>query len=274
MESKIATYNKISPGDAIKIEPFDPTKRYTNPHRHHKYLELVYFQEGQGFHHLDDKCHTISPPIFFFIWKEQVHHWEITIAPKGYVIIIKEEYLDKILDKSLALLLKKLHDLQVSKIPQDPSVDTLFEVLCREKNLQSAVQKEILEGSLKALLAKIISYSDAVGHQLKDMGSKFQDLLEQRPKNNVTFYADSLNTTPQNLNSLCKKHFSKTASEVIATHLTLESKRLLVYTDLSVAEIAFNLDFKDVSHFVKYFKRQVQKTPLQFKKEHTTLKYH
>lgn len=268
MESKIATYNKISAIDAIKIEPFDPTKRYTKPHRHNKYLELVYFQEGQGFHHMDDKCHTITTPIFFFIWKEQVHHWEITTVPKGYVIIIKEEFLDKSLDKSLALLLKKLHDLQFANVPEDESIDKLFEILCREKKQNSPVQKEILEGSLKALLAKIISFSDTVGHQSIDLASKFTELLEERPKNNVTYYADCLNTTSQNLNTMCKKQFSKTASEVIATYIVQETKRLLLYTDLSVAEIAFDLDFKDVSHFVKYFKRQIGQTPLQFKKEH------
>lgn len=269
MDSKIATYNKISAIDTIKIEPFDVTKRYTKPHRHNKYLELVYFKKGEGFHYMDEKCHKITPPIFFFIWKDQVHHWEINTIPEGYVIIIKETFLAQSLDKGLAPLLNRLHDLQVTKISEDPSIDSLFEILCREKKQNSPIQREILEGSLKALLAKIISYSDTVTHQPVDLATKFIELLEDQPKNNVTFYADCLNTSPQNLNALCKKQFSKTASEVIATHIVQETKRLLLYTDLSVAEIAFNLDFKDVSHFVKYFKRQADRTPLQFKKENT-----
>ena len=267
MEKQIATYNKISAFDAIKIEPFDTNKRYTKPHRHNKYLELVYFQKGQGFHYMDEKCHAITPPTFFFIWKEQVHHWEINTMPEGYVIIIKEEFLEKSFDKSLALLLTKLHDLQVTKVPEDASIDALFEILCREKKINSPVQKEILEGSLKALLAKIISYSEGAINQSVDLVTKFTELLEDQPKNNVGFYAKCLNTTAQNLNSLCKKRLSKTASEVIASHMIQETKRLLLYTDLSVAEISFNLDFKDASHFIKYFKRQVGQTPLQFKKE-------
>lgn len=267
MEKQIATYNKISPIDAIKIEPFDSSKRYTKPHRHNKYLELVYFQRGEGFHHMDEKCHSITPPIFFFIWKDQVHHWEINTIPEGYVIIIKEAFLEKSLDKSLAMLLTKLHDLQVIKVSEDQSIDTLFDILCREKKLNSPTQKEVIEGGLKALLAKIISYSESSSDQSIDMSTKFMDLLEEQPRNNVAFYAESLNTTAQNLNTMCKKRFSKTASEVIASHMIQETKRLLLYTDLSVAEISYNLEFKDTSHFIKYFKRQVGQTPLQFKKE-------
>ncbi|MDE3741612.1 AraC family transcriptional regulator [Maribacter polysaccharolyticus] len=267
MEKKIVTYNKISPVDAIKIEPFDPSKRYTKPHRHNKYLELVYFQEGEGFHYLDGKPYPITPPIFFFIWKEQIHNWEIDTIPKGYVIIIKEAFLAKSLDKSLGTLLARLHDLQVSKVPKDPTIETLFETLTREIKQNSPVQKEILEGCLKSLLAKIISYAEVTANPSVDMTTKFIALLEKHPKNNVRFYAENLNTTAQNLNLLCKKRFSKTASEVIASYMVQKTKRLLLFTDLSVAEISFFLEFKDTSHFIKYFKRQVGQTPLQFKKE-------
>ncbi|MDO6425002.1 helix-turn-helix domain-containing protein, partial [Saccharophagus degradans] len=62
-----------------------------------------------------------------------------------------------------------------------------------------------------------------------------------------------------------KKKQDKTASQIIATHMVQEAKRMLMYTDKSVGEIAYELNFKDVSHFVKYFKRHTQMTPLQFK---------
>ncbi|MFB9056647.1 AraC family ligand binding domain-containing protein [Mariniflexile ostreae] len=70
-------------------------KRYTKPHRHNKYLEIIFFCKGEGFHHLDSKSYGIDPPVVFVLKKEEVDNWEINIIPKGYVIIIKETFSKK-----------------------------------------------------------------------------------------------------------------------------------------------------------------------------------
>jgi AraC family transcriptional activator of pobA len=44
-----------------------------------------------------------------------------------------------------------------------------------------------------------------------------------------------------------------------------ETKRLLLYTDKTISEIAFDLAFTDPSHFVKYFKKAVGCTPKAFR---------
>ncbi len=44
-----------------------------------------------------------------------------------------------------------------------------------------------------------------------------------------------------------------------------EAKRLLAYTDNTVAEVSLALSFKDPSHFVKYFKRHTAYTPKGFR---------
>ncbi|WP_422081418.1 helix-turn-helix domain-containing protein [Ulvibacterium sp.] len=267
MRTVINTYNKISPYAHIKIEPFDINKRYTKPHRHNKYLELVYFRKGSGLHHMDLKRYRIEPPVVFVIRKDQVHHWEINTLPEGFVIIIKEEFLERTLDKKINHQLGQLNQKQVIDVGPDATIDSLFELLCRETKQNTSGQNEVIEGSLKALLAKILSY--AITESAPFMGDKlsqFNTYLGKQLKNDVSYYAKMCNTTSQNLNALCQKEYSKTASKVIAIHIIKEAKRLLNFTDLSVTEIAFKLNFKDVSHFVKYFKRHEGKTPIQFKK--------
>ena len=267
MKNKIATYNKISPLADIKIEPFDPRKRYTKPHRHNKYLELVYFTKGTGVHYMDERKYAIEPPVVFIISKDEVHHWEIETEPSGYVIIVKEDFLEKTLDKKINLQFQQLNTRQVINVPKDFTIDCLFEILCKEIKEKKAGRDEVIEGALKALLGKIIGY--ATTGDTPDMGDKlsqFNTFLGKQLKNDVAFYAALLNTTSQNLNAHCKRQYSKTASEVIATFITREAKRLLLFTDLSVTEIAYRFEFKDVSHFIKYFKRHEGKTPIQFKK--------
>ena len=56
-----------------------------------------------------------------------------------------------------------------------------------------------------------------------------------------------------------------TAKGFIAARVALEAKRLLVHTALQVGVIAIELGFEDPSNFVKFFKRESGRTPLQFR---------
>ncbi|WP_276168856.1 AraC family transcriptional regulator [Zobellia alginiliquefaciens] len=267
IRTKIRTYTKISALADIKIEPFDVNKRYTKPHRHNKYMELVFFSAGSGMHYMDETGYPITPPVIFIIKKDEVHHWEIDTIPEGFVIIIKEGFLEKTLDKHINLQLKQLTNMRVIHPEPDPSIQSLFEIASKEIKENCAGRDILVEGVLKALFSKILTYvkvDETVS--TNNLEERFDELLARKLKNDVAYYAEKLNTTAQNLNALCKRKHEKTASTVIADHILKETKRLLLYTDLSVTEIAYKFDFTDVSHFVKYFKRHEGQTPLQFKK--------
>ena len=265
MDINISTYNKIPDYKNIKIEKFDVHKRYTKPHKHDKYLEIVYFIKGKGFHHLDLKSYKIKPSTVFVIKKDEVHHWEITTKPKGYVIIIKEAFLENTLDKFINYQLLKLHHKSKIKLPKtDVSIKALFKSLTWEKK-QEIINSEAVEGGLKALLSKLVNYAHIKKVESTDILLLFTDILSRTLKNNVNFYADKLHTTPQNLNAICRKEYNKSASEILSEHIIKEVKRRLIYTNETISEIAYSLDFKDSSHFTKYFKRYAKLTPRQFK---------
>lgn len=268
MNSSITTYTKITALENIKIERFDVNKRYTQPHRHNKYLEIVYFSKGSGYHHMDLNSYEIHPPVVFMVRKEEVHHWEITTVPKGYVIIIKEGFLEKTLDKHINSQLLKLGEHQkIDLLQKDKTIDGLFKMLTKEIKIKET-PIEVIEGMLKSLLIKILTHTaptEQIEGTSNDKVQQFIHLLGEHLINNVSYYADQLHVSSQNLNQLCKKKQGKTASQLIAFYMVQEIKRLLIYTNKSVGEIAYNLNFKDVSHFVKYFKRHTHLTPLQFK---------
>ncbi len=266
MSDDISVYNKISARLDIKIEPFDDAKRYTRPHRHNKYLELVYFSKGSGFHFMDQEKYEIDPPIAFVIKKDEVHHWHIDSASIGYVIIIKEGFLEKTLDKHINAQFQQLGLQKAFNLSFDPTLDSLFQIASKLMQEQITGHHIAIEGILKALLAKLLHYAPNGDPLEKNMVFHFKQLLLEDPKNDVAHYARLLHTSSQNLNAQCRREFGKTASQVIAQHIIQEAKRQLLYTDLSVTEIAYASNFKDASHFVKYFKRFEGVTPMQFKK--------
>ena len=81
----------------------------------------------------------------------------------------------------------------------------------------------------------------------------------------VSDYAALLNVSPDHLNRIIKFHSQKTVGELIDEMILIEAKAYLLHTELSVAEIAYKLEFSDPSHFNKFFKKLAAITPLQYR---------
>jgi AraC-like DNA-binding protein len=81
----------------------------------------------------------------------------------------------------------------------------------------------------------------------------------------VAEYAEMLALTPNHLTQTISQHTGKTSSQIIKSKQILEIKRLLVRTNMSVTEIALQLNFTDQSYFAKFFKRETGLSPLQYR---------
>lgn len=255
----------------IKISPFRTHIRKTQPHKHNSYLEIIYLSQGSGTHNTDTATHTIRTPMVLTVRQDQVHHWDITSEPEGYVLILKKDFLDFSLDKELKLFVARLASRPVFYLEPANDVGIVLELLCREYAGSLELAASSIEGLLKAFLAKVLSQPDTEGgvaEEIKtDMYRAFTELLslEGSQKKTVAYYADKLSTTPQNLNASCQRIAGKPASDILAEFVISEAKRLLLYTDKKSSEISYLLDFSDPSHFVKFFKRHAGKTPKDYR---------
>lgn len=268
MPAKLNIKDKSETGKLIKIAPFRKEIRKTEPHKHNSYFEIIYLSKGSSTHTIDHNKYKVQPPVIFFVRKEQVHHWDLLTVPKGYVLILKKGFIDKSFDGELKVLLTRVSSLSSLQVKDTDTIDQLFQLLTKENNTTSENSFPIVEGLLKALLAKILESAKPLIYKVKvNLFQSFRELLAQNTeiKNNVAHYAALLNTTPQNLNTICRKAINQSAAEILAEAIISEAKRLLHYTNNRVSEIAFLLDFKDASHFVKYFKRIAGQTPQTYR---------
>ncbi|WP_205941075.1 helix-turn-helix domain-containing protein [Albibacterium indicum] len=81
----------------------------------------------------------------------------------------------------------------------------------------------------------------------------------------VKKYADQLNVSAKYLSEIVKEYSGKNASEIINDLVILEAKFLLSRSQLSIGEIADNLNFSDQSFFGKYFKRHTGMSPKAYR---------
>jgi AraC-like DNA-binding protein len=100
---------------------------------------------------------------------------------------------------------------------------------------------------------------------------RFEELVHLLEKNissmkNVSEYADLLNVSSYQLNSITKASIGKTVSEMINEQIVLEAKRYLLATPNQIKEVADHLGYEDVSYFVRFFKKHAGYTPEAFRK--------
>jgi len=114
------------------------------------------------------------------------------------------------------------------------------------------------------------SISKGKGHILV---KRFYQLVEENYLKNLSLsdYAALLMVTPNHLTQTVKQFTGKTSTQVIKQKQILEIKRLLVHTNLNVTEIATQLNFDDQSYFTKFFKRETELTPLQYRSQSSGL---
>lgn len=276
MSGILLTKDKSDAEKPVKISPYRKEIRKTAPHRHNNYFEIIYFSHGAGTHTIDHVQYQVRPPVIFFVRRDQVHHFNLDehINPDGFVLIIKTSFAHAGTDPELRRLLAAASSMACLYLNAEPSVGGLFGMIAAECNETAPYhgQQHCLEGLIKALLVRIFAAAQpvsAVKTFRTDTYSAFCELLGQAavPRLPVAHYAQLLNTSPQNLNAVCQKHSGQSASRVIAAFIISEARRLLVYTDSTISEIAFQLNFTDASHFIKYFKRHVGTTPQTYRRQ-------
>jgi AraC-like DNA-binding protein len=85
-------------------------------------------------------------------------------------------------------------------------------------------------------------------------------------KRTIEDYAAMLNITPNYLSQSVKSASDKNALSYINERLLEEAKSIIQFTDLDIAEIAYQLNFSDPANFGKFFKKHTNQTPLEFRK--------
>ncbi|GHS89559.1 transcriptional regulator [Actinomycetota bacterium] len=101
------------------------------------------------------------------------------------------------------------------------------------------------------------------------VATAFFDLLERcfATTHTVEEYAAALGYSSRTLARASVEASGLTPKQVIDARLALEARRMLVYTDLSVAAVGRRLGFDDPANFCKFFARATGTTPGAFREQ-------
>ncbi len=99
---------------------------------------------------------------------------------------------------------------------------------------------------------------------------KFIQLVNNFYLDNRTIdeYADLLSVSANHLSQTIKQVSGKNALSFINERIVTEAKSMIQYSNLDIAEIAYQLHFTDASNFGKFFKKHANVTPVEYRKLH------
>lgn len=143
-------------------------------------------------------------------------------------------------------------------------VDLILEMLGDEFKTRDHIQGEMMQVLLKRLIIIVTRLAKAQFLDEKQLPTDKLDIIRKynflvethyRKEHQVSFYAKQLFKSPKTLSNLFALYNHKSPLQVIQERIAQEATRLLLYTDKTAKETAYELGFEDPGHFGKFFKR-------------------
>lgn len=263
----------IDEANKIKAQPDTPHK--------HDFEELMIGIKGELEHYIDfDSVKTVAPFISF-VTKGKVHR----VIPRPlnnqcdiWVIRFKSEFIPE-----TTFQLYSLYHNNASFELKDNSCFTRLIVICNLIHEEYETQNpnyRVIRQLLSVLFTMIevertkrSTESESVSRTHNMSFKSFLEILEENYKRpvGVEFYAEKLFMSARNLNLICHNVLEQSVSEIIETRKLIEAKNLLVTTDLTVSEIAYELGYNENAYFSNVFKKKAGQSPSSFRNEMKSL---
>ncbi|GEP89484.1 AraC-type DNA-binding protein [Chitinophaga terrae (ex Kim and Jung 2007)] len=248
------------------------------PHRH-SFYHLAFFTDGGGTHTIDFERFPVKKGQLYFMTPGQVHSWFFSGKITGYVMNVSAAFFNAFLKDDNYIerfpFFSGVSAEGVVQLPQEKirGIADLFERMLEEVNRGTLYSIDMLRLLTLELFIQVsrATSQEGVKQELPHnylLLRNFRKLVDQHymqlklPKE----YAALLYVTPNYLNAFCRHMLGKSAGEIIRDRVLLEAKRLLTNADMSIASIAWQLNFADNSYFTKFFKKYTGITPEEFRK--------
>ncbi len=248
-------------------------KKIDKPHSHDFFI-IILFESAAGMHTIDSVDYPIGNRQVHVLFPGQLHTWDIESESIGYQLMVEREFFEQFAPYF------RFSFTNYQNHPVIPLSNHAFDLLRYEfeeiKNELKAPESLVnLISARAAVIASIISrqaeqsFTEFKVYQSNERLATFNMLIDQHYKKekSVAFYADKLHISANYLNILCRKHLRISATRLIQQRISIEAKRLLLSTSLSVKEIAFSLGFVDQAYFSNFFKIQTGLNPTEFRRK-------
>ncbi|HET9379090.1 MAG TPA: AraC family transcriptional regulator [Chthoniobacterales bacterium] len=243
-------------------------------HRH-DYVEL-FLLHGQGSVLIDFENCSLSGKSLIAIGPGRVHAWQAN-KMTGLYIAFTQEFFDGAGSPPSTLFDYPFifGDELSSVIHLEPKegvqAQDLFRDIHREFEKHEKLAVEMIRHQLRLLmvhLSRLYAATSPAPFAAVSLVRRFRQAVERsfHASTSVRDYAQTLGVTTSHLNESLRLETGLTAGNLIRARLLLEAKRLLLHTELTMAEIGYELGFEDPSYFSRFIRRELKTNPAELRR--------
>ncbi len=247
----------------------------------HSFYEIMWFWDAGGVHSIDFNDIEVGPDTLIFLAPGQLHHYITRPDAQGVLILFADDFFEK--SRAMDDIFMKYDMFNSYGSSPCYTVDEftaanlrlLVEMMLQEIEMADQFgHADMMRAMLRLFITNVRRSGVRQEHtHLQPRNTNHRLYIEFRQmverdygqKHMVRDYAERLNVSVKTLTNAVSECTGTTPLHLINSRLTLESKRLLLYSDLPLKEVASRMGFDDPSYFAKFFKREANCLPSQFR---------
>lgn len=247
------------------------------PHRHHDLHQVFWIAAGGGTASIEGLRHGFGPATLMLIPPLAIHGFRFDPGTEGCVVSIPSAAVE-IARSGLADAGRVLDRPSVTSDRRDPAARALAATLPLVLEEHASVgpgRRAALAALATLLVVQVARAVEAAEPQETATGSdrradlvrRFVRLVEARYRDQAPLsdYADALGVSVPHLTRVCRELLGLPARAVVHDRLVLEARRNLVYTSMTVSQVAFRLGFSDPAYFSRFFTERVGMSPSSYR---------
>lgn len=261
----------------LHLEALDERSRPANwnirPHTHANLNHVFHIVEGGGEMRADGKTLAFQAPCLLLVPAGVVHGFAWESSSCGAVLTLSEAYFDEIAGRAAELGRVFAKPVALPR-PGGKLLPEAFARLAEELAWTAPGHGVAVEALLLTILVEVLRLSHyAAAAEPRAVGphaalvARFRALVEERYRTQmrVEDYAAALGVHPKRLRVACLHVAGAAPLAVLQERRLLEAKRLLLYSNITVAETAYSLGFQDPAYFTRFFTKACQASPRRFR---------
>jgi AraC family transcriptional activator of pobA len=261
----------------VHLEMLDERSRPANwnirPHAHADLHHIFHILSGGGDADSDTARVVFAAPCIVAVPAGVVHGFRWIAETEGQVLTFSDALL-----RTLARREVQIADLFGQGVWASPtqgrSVADALDRLARELGWTAAGHELAVESHLASVLIEALRLRRHVDQEARaplgpqaQLVARYRELIESdyRTHPAVSALARSLRVTPARLRAACQAVAGASPAQIMHERLMLEAKRVMRYSNMSIAQLGLYLGFEDPAYFTRFFSRRAGVSPRAFR---------
>ncbi|MBL6448066.1 helix-turn-helix transcriptional regulator [Fulvivirga sp. 29W222] len=244
------------------------------------FFQIIFIKEASGRLQLNQSEINVSDNSIIFISQFQQYQWKIDKGSsfRAHVLVFQEDFLNEFFaDKYFSYRLLYFYQTQyplhiaVDEAERKAYLEQLLkikeELVCPKSDSAHLIRSLVYYMLISLNRAYAEKYNVETAINQDNVAYEFRKLVEENicSKQRIEDYTALMGVSRITLNKLVKAQFNVTASDFIKSRLLFEVKMKLIYTQLTIAQIAAELNFSEPNHLSRLFKSREGVTPIEFR---------